>query len=494
MKTLYTFTICLLVGSMAFGQTGSGSKKKSKPVKVHIIEYDNRQQSSEKVLYDKFIRQGEIVRLRIENINRLTHKVEFKTETKDYVTEPSPGIAAALGIKENNQESESKDNKSLDKTGGAIGAMKVTQANTSSTPIQPQMDALVTNCESLLELSNKLADIKKKRQELINLVGADVSSYQDLLGKLRSIYASRPDIGTITKDISDYLQSYEAAKLAYDRAESAAKSQELTVLALARLSFVKDNDISAYEEAVKRNQLMAEAREEIQKAKTDIKEAYETLEGEDVYAFAQDILTLYDQLLNDENFISTSDPAIMKGDYLIFTVKITPRDTDNKEVRSFNIQVPGKGGWKTDFSLGPAFSFGKGAKDDLYFLETAQDSSILRLKSNNNILRSSIASMMHLYWRSASNTKLGFAFGVGANFESPDDPDLSYYSGLSAIFGKAQKVTVSAGVSFLRTERFTGEYEVGKKYLTDVISAATKTEKAIRASAFLSISYSLAKK
>lgn len=494
MKVLYTLTFCLFIATMAFGQAGSGSKKKSDQIMVRVIDYDDRETLTEQVILDEVVRQGDLIRLQIRNINRLTHKIEFKTETRNYVTEMSPGMAAALGIKNDNKESESKDSGGVEKTESAVESMKNLTADSKSISISAEMNTLVTKCEELLQLSKELKEIKHKRLELIELLKSDASTYQSLMDKVKSVYPSSPDISTITKTISDYLKSYEAAKVAYEAAESAAFQKQLEILSIAKVSFSGNKDVDAFEKAMEQSRFMTEAKEKIQKANTDIKEGYETLEGEDVYAFASDIKKLHDQLTKEENFISMSDPVKMNGDYVAFTVQVTPRDAKDKETRSFEIEIPGKGGWKTDFSLGPVFSMGSGAKDDKHYLEAAGDSSFLRYKSNKNTLRPGLASMMHIYRRTPKDTQVGFSFGVGADFSSIDDADLSYYLGLSAILGKVQKVYITAGMSFLKVDRSTDEYKLDMKYPTDVITAATITDKTIRGAFFFSLSYSLAKK
>lgn len=506
MKTFCLFILCMCMSSIAVAQKKSTKdiavvkpesltkKQKSEQRKIHILEYDYRQASGEKVILDQAIKQGNYVRLRIDNINLLSNDVKFKIGTRNYNTEASTGIAAVLGIQKNNEESEEKDEDALLKTGGATIKMKVTAQKSSSTPIATEMNTLVSSCDKLLDLSNKLLELKAKRLELLRLSKSNLS-YNKLKTEVESLYPTVPSIGSMKNDITQYLKAYERAKAAYEEAESAALSKEIAFSVSAKMIIQEKQGEVSFEKIMMQREAMKVAKEEIQEAKEDIKEGYETLEGEDIYSFANDIKTLYEQLLNEENFRAISNAGKMNGDYLIFTVEVSPKEGIKKPTDPLYIEVPGKGGWKTDFSLGPALSFGKGSRDDKYYLEAfLEDSSFLRLKTNENVLRPGIASMMHMYKRTPKDTQVGFAFGVGANFKSIEDADLSYYLGLSVIFGKIQRVNFTAGVSFLKVDRFTEEYKLDNKYPTDVIAAATKTDKVIRGSFFFSISYSLAKK
>lgn len=99
--------------------------------------------------------------------------------------------------------------------------------------------------------------------------------------------------------------------------------------------------------------------------------------------------------------------------------------------------------------------------------------------------------MMHFYKRSGKDWSWGGMMGVGAGFQSFDDADISFYTGLSAILGKSQKVMISAGLSFLNVERLKeNEYSVDKEY-ANTIALNDVTEKVIKSSFFISLSYNL---
>ncbi|WP_159300715.1 hypothetical protein, partial [Klebsiella pneumoniae] len=86
----------------------------------------------------------------------------------------------------------------------------------------------------------------------------------------------------------------------------------------------------------------------------------------------------------------------------------------------FSFDIPVKQGLKVDFSVGPAFSFGKGARDEKFFLEESgkDGMSILRERENNNPLNPGVGSFMHIYGRKGKGVAWGGLFGVGAGFQS----------------------------------------------------------------------------
>jgi hypothetical protein len=187
----------------------------------------------------------------------------------------------------------------------------------------------------------------------------------------------------------------------------------------------------------------------------------------------------------------------MDGDLVSYEITITPTTTrayaPYRNPMKFTFDVPAHGGTKVDFSVGPAVSFGKNAKDEKYYLEETSNPDEVKLKSrpNNNAITPSLAAFMHVYPRSAKWAAVGGLFGIGVGFQSTSEVNASLFVGITAVLGKQQKVMVGLGFSFLRVQRIKNDQYVAghlcgfQKNLNDV------TEPVYKTSGFLSISYNL---
>ena len=243
----------------------------------------------------------------------------------------------------------------------------------------------------------------------------------------------------------------------------------------------------------------------VDEASKKIKASYDKIDDE---ISSDKFLTLYsqviylsDQLKIEKNFTIISPPIQMVDDLINFKISANPVSTNSlaphNSKTEFSFDVPSSSGIEVDFSVGPTLSLGKGAKDELYYLEqsTTLGKSYLRQRNNNNDGLPGLAAMMHIYDRVASETAIGLLFGVGAGFQGINDVGLSFYLGGSVILGKKQKVMLNTGVSFLRVNRLKeGEFKVGNEYTTQDFDINNVVEKVYRPSLFISLSYSLTKR
>lgn len=226
--------------------------------------------------------------------------------------------------------------------------------------------------------------------------------------------------------------------------------------------------------------------------------SFSTLDEASALSLYSEVNFLYSELKNENNFRVISPPTQADGDIVNYEVTITPSQTNslgpNRNPMTFDFDVPVRGGLKVDFSVGPVLSFGNGAKDEKYFLETTdtQDISVLRQRDNNNSINPGIGAFMHFYKRSGTNTSFGGLFGVGAGFQSVEDINLSFYTGVSLVMGKSQKIMLNTGISFLNVERLKEEeFKVSNEYQTSNFDLGNITERVFKPSFFLSITYNL---
>lgn len=484
MKTILTITLIALCTSIGFAQQ---TNEVTRTVKFDYL--------TGKISGTEKVKQGHFVTIHVENINLLKYELLIGKGIRNYPTEPSQGIATLLGIKNENTDKTTENAEAVADSEAALNSMKEVKKESDVSNIKNEMETLVEACTELIELSKEIAQLHLEKQILIQISETDWKDFESLDQALAEVYPNAPDVKIMSAKVTAYLTGYEKAKVAYEVALEKAMKSKVEAEIKALLAKEGKTEELSFETLIEIQGKMAEAMDKIDKAKENIKEAYETLEETDLNKVVRDISSLYKNLKSESNFKKTSLPIQMEGDYLYFDISVKPKGDPIAKPSVFSFEIAGKGGWKRDFSLGPAFSFGKGAKDDLHFLETNTDTtSILRRKSNHNAFRPGLASMVHLQLRSGSSTNIGFSFGVGAQFKTLDDPDLSYYTGLTLVTGKKDKFFIATGVSFLRVDRFSEQYLLDKSYPTDVITVAGVTDKVFRPSLFLYLSYSIAKK
>ena len=310
------------------------------------------------------------------------------------------------------------------------------------------------------EVSNELLKLKLTRIELIILAQKDISASQ-------------------MKKLVNKVDEPKKIKLLHN---------ELTIsfnkLKKDYLNFLKDTEDNE--------------KEVLNNLFKKLEGSFKTLDEASLLSLYSEVNFLYTELKNENNFKVVSPPTQADGDLVNYEVTITPTQTNtlgpNRNPITFDFDVPVKGGLKVDFSVGPIFSFGKGAKDEKYYLEVSDtpDSIILRQRDNNNSINPGIGALMHFYKRSGTNTSFGGLFGVGAGFQTIEDINLSFYTGVSLVMGKNQKIMLNSGISFLNVERLKeSEFEIGKEYDSTDFDLNNVTEKVFKPSFFLSLTFNI---
>jgi len=321
------------------------------------------------------------------------------------------------------------------------------------------MEKLADACNEYVEVAKKVASIKFSRTELINLSKQDWPDFQSMQNSMPT------ELGRdeMRNSFDKFARYYAEAKSFYTNALLLAQSDE--------------------------------DKKKVENAQKLIEEGYHQITEDNYLKLIDDVYTLQEAMSLAKSFTVTSPPIQIDGDVVSFDIKAVPvkvNDLLNHTAEKiFRVEIPTKGGLKVDFSVGPVFSFGNSAKDDLYFLQPIAnnpDSVTLTSRNNNNAVSPGIAAMMYAYPR---GSRLAGCFGVGANVENFDNVKASFYLGVGTVLGKRQKITASLGVSFLRVDRLKDtEYET-KRYKLSEISLGNVTEKVFKGSFFLSIGYNL---
>lgn len=310
------------------------------------------------------------------------------------------------------------------------------------------------------EVSNELLKLKLARIELIILAQKDISASQ--MKKLVNNIEEPKKIKLLHNELTN---SFNKLKKDY-------------------LDFLKDTEDNE--------------KEVLNNLFKKLEESFKTLDEASLLSLYSEVNFLYTELKNENNFKVVSPPTQADGDIVNYEVTITPSQTNtlgpNRNPITFDFDVPVKGGLKVDFSVGPIFSFGKGAKDEKYYLDVndTPDTVILRQRDNNNSINPGIGALMHFYKRSGTNTSFGGLFGVGAGFQTIEDINLSFYTGVSLVMGKNQKIMLNSGISFLNVERLKeSEFEIDKEYTATDFDLNNVTEKVFKPSFFLSLTYNI---
>jgi hypothetical protein len=377
---------------------------------------------------------------------------------------------APPNIKKNNRKITKDDAEFEAAKAAADKAEKdLTAAQTEAEKIdafQEAMKNLVAACEEYIEMAGKIAIIKLRKVELINLCRQDWESYAKMAENIPSPIA-REDMLLYFKKFSEY---YAEARALY---------------ATAFIAAVNDSD-----------------KKTVADAQQLLEEGHKKISEDDLLKLIEDVDMLQKAIENPKTFTVVSPPIQIDGDFVFLKTKAEPAKAADLmnflPAKEFPVEIPVQGGIKLDFSVGPVISIGKKAKNELYFTEAAgldntkDDTVIFRQRNNNNAISPGIAAMIHAYRRSGRNFALGGMFGVGAGFKDSAKIDFSLFFGASLIMGKREKLMLSAGISYLRVSRLKDiEFIPGNIYPAAKIDIGNITEKVFKPSFFFSISYNI---
>jgi hypothetical protein len=485
-KTLFKISILLLLCNPAKSQLVYDYSK------AEFVNNDAYDGQKKKVLP---ARNGGFMWLKIININTFRCKVELEGNSVNYVT-PVPSelqsifrlnadniddknIVNALRITKgaSNLMQEEADQAKKNATiiaakvppgPAALVGLGLIKKNTSDAAdkLKEAMSKLAKACSSYVEIAKKVANIKFRRMQLIDLSKQKWKSHSQLKSNLPAQLSE----SQMKKDYDLFTEYYATAYSLYTTAGNAA------------------------DEAVKQNVPGSEAtKEAIAKAEEQIEEGRELFYQDNFIKLISDVVILQTALEKEEYFAVESAPIQIDGDFVKLKAKIEPAQINDPLpydfVKDFQVEIPVKGGLKVDFGVGPTVSFGASSKDEVYYFEpTSGDNGTLRQRPNNNVVSPAIGAFMAFGPRSGKEVRIGGLFGLGAGFQSSSNVNFNLYGGLSAVFGKRERIMLGTGVGYLRVSRLKDkEFVVGTEY--PVISAVT--EKVYKPSFFLTLTYNL---
>ena len=435
----------------------------------------------------KLLPMGSFATIKVININTFRWKVQIEGRSINYVTQIPSELQTLFRLPDQEEV--------VQKTQKAVGDIKssaesmnalateLKEAPTSNLEVpgvatvedkkkheedkvafEKAMDRLVDACEQYVLLAEKMADIKFTRMRLIAVSKQKWASYNDMEPNLPTLLSERQMRDNYNKFVTYYARAYTL----YEAASKAAEKYKAE-----------------------------DAKKRVEEAEARIKKGNDEIYEVNFLKLIEDVSVLQDAMQNENYFTVASGPIQVDGDYIAFTIKTTPTKTNDllayEPAKDIQMELPAKGGWKADFSVGPVLSFGNGAKDDTYFLREKSATEVELVKQdNNNVISPGIAAMMHFGTRVSSGVGAGLLFGVGAGFQSESNINANIYLGGSVVFGKREKIMLSTGCSWLRVNRVKNkQYTEGGVYETDKIDLGDITEKVFKPSVFFSISYNL---
>ena len=467
-----TYKLLLLTAVILTFQTTSFCQQ----IETTPLDWQNIKNSIESSKIVEPVKWGDFTIFSIKNINKFLYKVEISGRVFELRTPVPTELQTLFRL------SPSELQKNTDNTNANNAVVQSTDVQSNiekaftTTPERGPGDNPTEFEKGLTELQT---DFQKYTQNLKNF-----SSNLLTLKQNRNLL-----IAIAQKDLSQIDISDEVDKLNINVETSKTDYSTLKqsfLLMNEKLAFIKTKATTDPEKA------------SIDAIVSNLKNVDDLIEEEGFLSLINDVDYLQGELKNPNNFIVNSPPVQMDGDIASFDVKITPSATRTlgpyRNPIEFKFDVPAKGGLKVDFSVGPTLSFGKNAKDQLYYLEKTSNSDMVTLKgrNNNNNISPGIGAFMHAYPRSGKFTSIGGMFGIGAGFQNTSTTNFNIYFGLTGVLGKTQRIMISSGVSYLRVERIKNDqFEEGIKYPVSEINIDNVTEKVYKPSFFFSISYNL---
>ena len=421
-----------------------------------------------------------MVGLKIKNINTFRYQITVEGEQIEYTT-PVPSELQTLFRLPDPTKKVSESEEAIAEAKGAVEQMSDAKnkvgnpvTGTSLFTLKSEFTTLVALCNTFIAHAQKIRDIKFRKAQLISLAKLKWRDHNRLTAAYNSL-GPKYTVAAMQADFDDFFNAYSKVDVQYEITQLAAQSAAAPAVA---------------------------GENRIKEAEEKIEEGYKKIKEDDYIKLIEDINILQITLEDPLNFELRSPPVQAEGDFLSFKINIVPDQTNAllpyESTHKAKLEIPIRKSWKADFSVGPAFCFLYGAKDEKYFLRPSPPSGnsetnkgTLEKGNNQSVGRPGVAAMLHAYPRTGKDYALGFMMGVGAGFKSEEAITATYFLGGSVILGKTQRIILSAGASFIPVDRLKSGYQAGNEYILESTKISDVTEKALRASAFFSISYNI---
>lgn len=200
-------------------------------------------------------------------------------------------------------------------------------------------------------------------------------------------------------------------------------------------------------------------------------------------------------LSHEDTYQWTSTPFQATKDVVIFDVEIKKKNNDHQDTRKprkFRHEEFTKGGIRTDLGIGLAMSYFDNAPQ--YELGRNDDDQIIITQQSDYQAVPSLIGMFTVSHRSPEYVTWGGSAGLGIDVVNGKIQLSNFFAGPSIIFGKYERITLSAGISVRNVGRLKSGYETETYIISDPLSDIKDymTDR-YKIGSFMSITYNLTK-
>jgi hypothetical protein len=226
-----------------------------------------------------------------------------------------------------------------------------------------------------------------------------------------------------------------------------------------------DEDIAKYSQQL--NTIGGQAREMNFQLEKYLKSQESSLLAKGALTIEQiaDFQLKYQELLsNDFTYTSTiqveQDEVFITAEVLLKdSLNATKKDDEVPVVKTKNLKLEVRGGWKINASFGVNFGqlFTPG--------QTFNVSDGVIVAEDEGIFNPTLTSMIHFYPSLGHKVNLAGSFGIGLPvLNDSQGQAISFFLGPSLIFGKGQRIAISGGLQGARTQRLGRGFKVGDTF------------------------------
>jgi len=445
-------SILLLVINSSFGQ--------------QVAEYDyltGREYHTDAVPLDS------LSVFRINNINRFIYDVKIESKQFEYYS-PTP---AALSILQIEQQKESDIAEKADNAVKAADNLAPTKGGRSfgiTVAITNETTDLAQRAKALSSAFNALEESKNMKNNLIRISLTDGLTLSKAQNRLSQLHYDNTSITNLYMLLPAYKRAYEDYK----------EAERIYLLRSNVQSIIKTKGPN-FEDV-------------LNKMSKEIEDINTKVNNYDYNNLFKEISNLYDCLNDDRTYYVISTPIRTKKDIIIYKITITPRTGVNinfsQQKVEHSIEVRIKGGIRFDFSAGFMGAMGGVLNKEYkksYAPNDSMNSSIINELNNNNKYDLSLLALMHVSRRQNDGPST-FSGTVGVAPSAKDLTESMLIIGLSAGFGADQRVYLSSGAAFAKTDYLNNKYTLGVSTKNSEIGDDL-TEKTWRVGWFIGITY-----
>lgn len=448
--------------------------------------------SSESVVNQFPISQGEWIRFRIKNINRKIYSVQFNSETRSFYQ----GTPAIFDLPTKIDISKLQGFTPQDK-----GHSQCQRLNDLSEKVSDKERAVIdaysrafcrlTPDGSIKTFYRAHGEIRKINdyKKALDLLGNSACLTFDTLSAIKKRMGQELVDDTVNEYKSEFelfhlieerfRNEFEKIQLGYTEANA---DFEIVKRTFPQVTAIKDAFVNGKTSGI-RNPIEQEFSNEISRygnlveVISAMKASYLEIQNLKDQRFIESLREEYNYI-SDLNFFYASPIVKAEKDQIKIMLNITTKTpTDcgalvDKFNGTYEYDVYG---FKVDYSVGVFLNMGANIFDQTYRLDSIPGDQLhnqIKRNENKNVMAPTLGALMHFYWTSKSKSgKLtngkGFNFGLSLSTQSK----LNYHFGLSYLFLGTNRIVLNAGAVLTQVQLISDQYKedgVVDKSLTSI--------------------------